>query len=1685
MSTVIDNRVVDMQFNNAQFEKGASQSISTLEKLKQSLQFDDEAKGLSELQKGSDRFNLNGVSEALGYVTGRFSKFELAGIVAFTNIVNKGVNLLESKIKDLTFGQAISGWNKYAEKTSAVQTIMAATASDFKDTGEQMNYVNGELEKLNWFTDETSFNFLDMVNNIGKFTANKVPLDEAVTSMQGISTWAAISGANVQEAGRAMYNLSQAIAVGSVKLMDWKSIENANMATAEFKQTVIDTAIELGTLQKKGDDVFVKGNKKAKVSVQNFNSELSRGWFSADVLKKALNRYGEFTNRLYEFSDATGLIASDILDIIDKYRDGSMSIKDIMQELGDTTLTAKQVESMMKGLTDKSMELGEKAFRAAQEAKTFKEAVDSVADAVSTGWMQTFETIFGDYEQAKKLWTAVANELYDIFAESGNKRNELLKEWASQGGRDLLIDGVSKSWAAFKNVLDLVGESFRSVFPEKTANDVLNFTKAIDNASKSLLNFFKVREDAPSYEEINKMMGNPRYSEEEIEYAKEKLKQAEETQKRLNSVQNALKGFFSVINIISKLFGTLGTLVGRFVGYLVPAADGVLEMGGSFGEWLVMLDKAIDEQGIFNRIIEELDPILKTIAGVLKNAVDIASKALGSLAKTFGLVSDSVESMSTKVNSAFKPVELFTKAVKTLFSFLKGGFKAALPILGKVFDTIKEKFTVLSTAFKKGMESGGFSDFLNLVRTGIFGIFVTKITGAFDKLKDTMSVVTGFKETVTNMVKQVIESLNPVKDVSSDGGSTFLKIAAGLAILAFSLTLLAGVDQGLLYSSILAIALLGKIVTSVYSSIQKAKPKTFKDLEGVIVDFSQSVLKNLKGMFTGFKWTSMATALLMISAAVATLAGSVVALSSIGWDGLLRGFVGVVGLVGVLIATAYIMSKMKGKLIEGIGSLVTLATAVQVLTNSVLAFAAIEDPEALMRGVAAVSLLIGVFALFSRISKDMKIASGVSLIAVAAAISILSKSVAALGALDDNTLVKGVVAITALIAALAGFSVAISKFAKGGTMIAGSIGVLVLASAMVVMSKAVAALGSLNVDALEKGIISIVTIMMAYAAMTKIMKGGFGVSVAVVSMAVTLKAISEALKEVAKIPANSVISALIAINATAMVLALLTQITDVSGAIGIAVMATSLISLAVAFKIMSTIPLGGMIASFAAFAIALTGMAIAGALITPQMALSFLTVGLSAVSLGAGMLMASTALLTFTIAIGNAMAALKILASNSQILAVYAIQIILGFINGIIIMMPQIVQTAIFMILTFIYTVAVTIAEYAPMILQAVWIVIQAIWSVILEAIAQIVEIIPFFGKGIADDIRGWKPDIKSAADDALSEIPNSASNAMGKTEDIFDSSQDSMIKNLYDHASDYGGATTELTEQAGLGFSGISDYAEQYGMLGVTTFNTTITNGAPGAETAGKTLKDAAAGATNDPSAYEKTGKSNVQGFINGMLSRIGDVRKAGGIVGNASLEATRATIDSHSPSREAMKIGVNYTTGYAGGIMNRIKDVIAAAKTVGRKSVDALSNAMASTADIINQDIDFSPRIAPVVDLDGVKSGVNSIDTMFGSISDTFRASDIISSPAYIRNSMNTADSINRNLDAERLNDIYNLDAMTDNSDVVGAIGTLKDDISRLGQSMSQLQIVMDSGALVGEIVNPIDTALGRKTVYKGRGL
>ena len=282
-SKAIDERVVQMQFDNSKFEKNVQESIGTIDKLKKSLNFKDSVNNLDELDKSAEGVSkgfddvgnsLEGVASKLINLKNVF-KFEL-----FSRIANKVIDVAEKTIKSLSIDPILSGWSKYEEKVTSVQTIMSATASTWEANakaigfaGTQMEFVNAQLDKLNWFSDETSFSFTDMTSNIGKFTSAGVDLDKAVTAMEGISVWAAKSGQNAQSASRAYYNLAQAMSVGSVKLMDWKSIENANMATMEFKQTAIDTAEQLKYLKKVEDGVW-KTVDGSTVTVTNFNEAL-------------------------------------------------------------------------------------------------------------------------------------------------------------------------------------------------------------------------------------------------------------------------------------------------------------------------------------------------------------------------------------------------------------------------------------------------------------------------------------------------------------------------------------------------------------------------------------------------------------------------------------------------------------------------------------------------------------------------------------------------------------------------------------------------------------------------------------------------------------------------------------------------------------------------------------------------------------------------------------------------------------------------------------------------------------------------------------------------------------------------------------------------------------------------------------------------------------------------------------------------------------------------------------------------------------------------------------------------------------------------------------------------------------------------------------------------------------------
>lgn len=361
MSKTVDERVVSMQFDNKNFESNVKTTMSTLDKLKKSLNLEKSAKGLENINSAAKNCNLSPMANAVESVKSKFSALEVMGITALANITNSAVNYGKRLVSAFTVDPIRTGFQEFELKMGSIQTIMAST-------GESLETVNEYLNELNEYSDKTIYSFSDMTNNIGKFTNAGVKLKDAVLAIKGVSNEAAISGANANEASRAMYNFAQALSAGYVKLIDWKSIENANMATVGFKQELIDTAVAVGTLTKTTDG-YKTSSGTVITPTKNFNESLQDQWMTTEVLVGTLKNYA-----------------------------------------------------------DETTDIGKKAFAAAQDVKTFSMMMDTLKEAAQSGWAATWELIIGDFEQGKKLWTKVSEVLGDVIGKSADARNKLIGE---------------------------------------------------------------------------------------------------------------------------------------------------------------------------------------------------------------------------------------------------------------------------------------------------------------------------------------------------------------------------------------------------------------------------------------------------------------------------------------------------------------------------------------------------------------------------------------------------------------------------------------------------------------------------------------------------------------------------------------------------------------------------------------------------------------------------------------------------------------------------------------------------------------------------------------------------------------------------------------------------------------------------------------------------------------------------------------------------------------------------------------------------------------------------------------------------------------------------------------------------------------------------------------------------------
>lgn len=1036
MSTTVDNRVVQMRFDNEEFEKKAHKSISTLDKLKNALKFSGASKNLDDVNKSFKEVDANPLLKAIEGVNGG-----LTTMVAKATIVNRATNALIDTTKrfvsSMTLGQVNAGWDKYAEKTSAVQTIMSATSKDFKDTGTQMSYVNNQLEKLNWFTDETSYNFTDMVGNIGKFTSNGIKLDKSVTAMQGIALWAARSGANANEASRAMYNLSQALSTGAVKLIDWKSIENANMATAEFKENAIETAVALGKLKKIGDGVYktMQGNA---VSVTNFNSALSDSWLTSDVLIQVLDKYGSFTNKLYEVSEATDLTATQLLAAIDKYADGTL---DLQAYANSTGVDVEELRGYLDELSSSTYELGRKSFQAGQEAKTFAEAISATSDAVSTGWMKTFELIFGDYEEAKKLWTSLANILYEVFAASGDVRNELFGEWREGGGRKTLLEGINESMEAILRLITPFKDAFRDIFPAKTSQDLLNITAAFKKLaislqlnSKQMTNIRRIMRGVFSVFDIFLIV--------------------------LKSVGNAVKDliapqFSTFGDMLLAILATIGDLIYAFRNF-IRSGDKISVSFGKVGEFasslLEILKKLFNQfrssaisQVSFKIIQNVFIGAAKAASDLLNYVKEVVSRIASLDRITFANLIGIFKGIGVDAQNWFKNLNFNITDSDGILDKFQNSVKTACSQIGMSFDNLQKNTDKVFTTIKNLLEKIPWASIVSIAfgMTLIHQInkFVTAISGVSLPVENLAKSLNKLLGSITGMFNAIKNSINV---------PTYAKIAKAIAILAASIGLLA-----LLPSEKVELAAIS--------------------LAGVIGAFLLFIL--VLGKLPNVSKTAM-SAVKVIAACIAGLAISMIALASafklleeVDPNKLIDSTIAIGTLVGVLVFAAAQMNSNITRLSDASGkikstntaakNLLAMSASIFIIAKALESISDIKFKDPASAIIAITAAVISVASLSVMIGK-MKATDGLknsaALLLGILSITVMFRTLEKLGEVKitnlGNTIKNAIIVIAALGGLFAVTRLAGENAGKAGKLMSGlGIGILALMGAMILLGK--------------------------------------------------------------------------------------------------------------------------------------------------------------------------------------------------------------------------------------------------------------------------------------------------------------------------------------------------------------------------------------------------------------------------------------------------------------------------------------------------------------------------------------------------------------------------------------------------------------------------------------------------------
>ena len=954
MNKVIDEKVVSMQFDNKRFEQGVATTMSTLDKLKQKLNFSGATKGFEEIDAASKKVNMSALGDGIEAVRAKFSALQVMGITTLTNLTNQAVNSAKRMVSALTIDPIKAGFQEYETQIGSVQTILANTESK----GSTLQDVNRALDELNTYADKTIYNFTEMTRNIGTFTAAGVDLDTSVSAIQGIANLAAVSGSTSQQASTAMYQLSQALSSGTVRLMDWNSVVNAGMGGQVFQDALKRTSEMLGT-----------GAEKAIKLKGSFRESLQTGWLTADVLTKTLE---QFTMAAEEGSEQWEMYKKSLMD--DGY-------------------TEEQALSILK--------MANTATDAATKVKTFTQLWDTLKESAQSGWTQTWEIMIGDFEEAKEFLTGISDTIGPMISAAADARNKLLSSAFSSGWKQLLGAGISNEEDYKDEITKLArenGDAFDKLI-EETAADGGSFQDALkkglesglvtsDTLSKSVSNLTdKISgmsaeereaagytvEQVTALKELNEGLKKGTISMDEYV---EKMKALSGREKVIMALKNAFDGVMNVVKPIGEAFGEVFKPLTS--ADITSAIDNLVKLSEKFKEMTSKYAPQI--KSTFKGIFSIFDMLRKVVVAVGNAFLGLSkSEGITSLGdfilNTFAKLGD----FFTSLNEGFKTdglTGILTNVASGISGLLKGavgGLEGLGEVLSSVGNWIVKVAKMIWEPIKKTFtwitENVSIGDiFAGLAGGGIF-MAAKKLTGLFDKIKETIDNLfakKGLKENfveVLDTVKGSLESFTQGIKVWSLVG-----IAAAVGILANALRTISGLKAVDIGKSLLAIAAMLKMLTVSFESMTK----TLTGFE------SKGIVKS-------------SFALILVAKAVDILADVMVKLSGLSFPEICKGLIGVGGALLELSLAAKIIDKTKISVSTGI-SIILLAEACKILGDALKKFGGLSWEE-IGHGLVGMG---GALLELAIVMKLMKKAGGVKSVLSSAALLILVQSLSTL-----------------------------------------------------------------------------------------------------------------------------------------------------------------------------------------------------------------------------------------------------------------------------------------------------------------------------------------------------------------------------------------------------------------------------------------------------------------------------------------------------------------------------------------------------------------------------------------------------------------------------------------------------------------------------------------------------------------